>query len=364
MKKVRTHCFVAGQSGGHIIPCITLAQEIITKHPHDHTLFFTTNAPLDMQLSQSLSNSYTHIALPVSSCRGYNPLTYIIWALKLMYAFCVSFYHLAQHRPESITSTGGISTIPVALAAHLLRIPIDLYELNVLPGKTTYFLAPLARTLYCCFARTQNFLPAETCRSAAYPVRFFNEKHYSQAQACTELKLNPNKKTILIIGGSQGSLFINKMIQNWLTESDNVRNFQIIHQTGAYDTTDWYLLYKQHKITAITFAFSDNMAPYYAASDLVICRSGAGTLFELLYFHIPCITIPLETAHNAHQVHNAFTMAHEYPELFSVLTQDTLAHNSSALASTIDHVFETQRQTETPTEYQKARTAQKGLASG
>ncbi len=345
MKKVHTHCFVAGQSGGHIIPCITLAQEILTKRPHDRILFFTTYAPLDAQLTQSLDAPFTKVKLPVTSINNQNPFTLVLFVIKLAAAFFVSFYHLGCIRPQSITSTGGICTIPVALAAYILRIPIDLYELNVLPGKTTSFLAPLTRTIYCCFARTidfLDFLSARTCTQIGYPIRFFNEEQHSRADAYRRLNLDPDKKTILILGGSQGSVFINNMIKQWISATTDTGTLQIIHQTGAHDPTDWFLLYKQHNIQAVVFPFNNNMEQCYAAADLIICRSGAGTLFEVLYFHKPCITIPLELQNNSHQMHNAFTIAQEYPELFLVLTQDTITAQPSLLATTIGQVLAVQ----------------------
>jgi len=335
MKKRDTYCFVAGQSGGHIIPCITLAQKIIAQYPQSRIIFFTTHASLDAHLTQSLGTSFTIIALPISSIANHSPFKFMLFAIKFLAAFCISFYKLVRTQPQSITSTGGICTIPVALAAYLLRIPINLYELNVLPGKTTYFLASLTRIIYCCFTRTIDFLPTHKCQTADYPIRFSPRTPLARTDTCTILKFDPNKKTILIIGGSQGSLFINNIIKQWITNSAQKKDIQIIHQTGAHDTTNWYLLYKQQGIHAIVFQFSGNMEQYYTAADLVICRSGAGTLFEMLYFHKPCITIPLELHSNSHQIHNAFTVAQKHPEHVRALTQNTLNRQPELLTEAI-----------------------------
>jgi len=341
MKATHTHCFVAGQSGGHILPCITLAHEVLSKYPKDAILFFTTTAKLDIQLTQHLDSRFTVIRLGVPPIRGNNPLKLLYFYIMLITSFFTALYHLMQKRPQSVTSSGGICTIPVALAAYLMRIPIDLYELNVLPGKTTYFLSRVARTIYCCFNRTLFFLPRSCCKKSGYPVRFFHEKHHSRTESCNLIKLDPQKKTVLILGGSQGSVFINTAIKKWLSQTSITDSIQIIHQTGAHDTQDWHALYAQHKTKAIVFPFSHTMEQYYSAADLVICRSGAGTLFEVLYFHIPCITIPLELHSNAHQIHNAFTISQEYPELFTVLTQDTLNAHPYILEQTIAKVLHT-----------------------
>lgn len=338
MKTTHTHCFVAGQSGGHILPCITLAQEHLTKHPDDTILFITTTAWLDTNLTQQLDTRFTVVQLPIQSYIGSNPLQFCTFMARAFISFILSIYYLLTFRPQSITSSGGICTIPVALAGYMMRIPIDLYELNVLPGKTTYALARIARTVFHCFGRTADFLPHLPCKQTGYPVRFFHEEQHSRTTSCTMIGFDPTKKTILILGGSQGSLLINTMIKKWIAETSLSEHIQIIHQTGAHDHNDWNAIYARKKIKAIVFPFNHDMEHFYAAADLVIARSGAGTLFEVLYFHTPCITIPLELKTNAHQIHNAFTIAQEYPELFHVITQDTL-ESSHTLENKIKDVL-------------------------
>jgi len=335
MKKRDTYCFVAGHSGGHVIPCITLAREHLAKRPQDHILFFTSTGTLDTQITQYLDETqFTVVQLPITSCTSANPFKFALSVGKLIYAFFASMWYLMHSHSKSVTSTGGICTIPVAFAAYIMRIPVDIYELNVLPGKTTYFLARMLRTLYCCFERTMDFVPHANCKKTGYPIRFFSEEQHSRADSCRMLGLDPEKKTLLILGGSQGSVYINTTIKKWISKN-NINQLQIIHQTGAYDTTDWHSFYAHHQIPAVVFPFNDNMEQCYAAADVIICRSGAGTLFEVLYFHKPCITIPLELYANAHQVHNAFTIAQEYPELFQVVTQDVITQHPALLGRTI-----------------------------
>jgi len=326
MRTKHTHCFVAGQSGGHILPCITLAQEIRTKSPNDTILFFTTCSTLDIQLTKALDTQYTIVRLPIHSIKSRKPLALGMFCFAVIMSFIKALYYLFIFRPQSITSSGSICSIPVAYAAYCMQIPIDLYELNVLPGKTTYFLTRIARTIYHCFDRTLDFLPKKKCTKVGYPIRFFHEEHYSRTTSHTMIGFDPHKKTILILGGSQGSTRINTTIKQWITQTNIAQHMQIIHQTGFHDQSDIASLYAQKNIHAIVFPFHNNMEQYYAAADLIICRSGAGTLFETLYFHTPCITIPLELQANAHQIHNAFTIAQEYPELFHVFTQDMLTN--------------------------------------
>ena len=335
MKKEPYYCFIGGHSGGHIMPSSTLSHTIKQHNPEALILFFTTTSALDTQLTATLRDIYTVIQLPIYPFSIKNPATYIYRILQIVYSFFVALYYFVRYKPTSVTSTGGIITIPITLAAFALRIPIDLYELNVLPGKTTYFLAPIARTIYCSFKRTQIYLPTHKTAYSAYPIRFFNKRQLSQKKALTTLNIPPHKKVIFILGGSQGSLFINNAVKKWLEQEMDYSSFYIIHQTGSHDTTDWLEFYADMGVDAITFTFSENMEQYYAAADLIICRSGAGSLFETLYFNKKCITIPLVTQRNNHQLHNAFTIVHEHPELFTVLTQEEIARYPLILHSII-----------------------------
>ena len=327
MKK-KSYCFVAGQSGGHIIPCIALAEQVIQKQPIAHILFFTTTHTLDRSITRNLTNNYTLISLPITAMTRITPYTFIKMVYHLCIAWGISMYYLMQYTPQSITSTGGICAIPVAIAGYMLRIPIDLYELNVLPGKTISFLSTIARTVYCCFERTLHFLPKAHGRQAVYPLRAIHQRLSTRHN-------NNATKNILIIGGSQGSLFINNAIKQWLDTEPAKHHFFIMHQTGSIDTTHWQQWYAQRGISATVFSFTDTLHTYYTQADLVICRSGAGSLFEAAYYHIPCITIPLESAHNTHQIHNAFTVAQNNPTLFHVITQSTITNNPTILATYI-----------------------------
>ncbi len=328
MKK-QSVCFVAGHSGGHIIPCITLAHALQQKNPDTPIIFFTTSTSLDQQLTKNLGNNIKIISLPLTTITTHNPLRLTIALIKLGISCIKSLYHVIRTRPTHIISTGGLCALPVFIAARIVHIPIDLYELNVIPGKSIYALAPFARTVYCCFNRTRTFLP-NTSVYAPYPLRFV-PLDTDRASIRTQLGLDPYKKTVLIVGGSQGSVSINNAIYQWLTDCTETHALQIIHQTGAFDSRDWNAIYAQHHITALTCTFSSNIQYYYTAADLVICRSGAGTLFEVLSFKIPCITIPLERLAGGHQVHNAFTMAHENPTLFHVMTEEQLQSHPESL---------------------------------
>lgn len=339
-KNVTKHhriCFVAGRSGGHILPCITLAQQAINRHPDYEVVFFSTDAPLDKQLLSGNPIIHTYFSLTLSPFNIKKIYNYPVFIWYMLVALYTSYRHLRQLKPETVITTGGYVAIPVCFAAKLLGIPIELYELNVVPGKTIKILAPMAHKIWVCFENSMRFLPAKKCTLTNYPIKFIDKtKIMSKTEALNAIQFSSDRKTLLVLGGSQGSVFINNLIRYWLEQNKEIyTQLQVIHQTGSSDSTDWHSLYTQCGIPAIVFSYSNDIGTYYAASDLVICRSGAGTLAEIMFFDKRCITIPLEVKTTMHQVDNALAAARKCPNLITVVHQKNIESTYQALFETI-----------------------------
>ncbi len=342
--KPKIICLVAGKSGGHIIPCLTIARNNYTQHNPTHILFFSANTPLDHKILHVLRSSKNevgredknitwHIPLPLSSRAG--SLVKTIW--HAFTSFISSFFYLCKHRPEAIITTGGIVAIPVCIAGFILRIPIKLYSLDAIPGKAIQFLTPFATSVVTPFASSQKYFPASKCSVQPYPIKYRTTIDIcDQKTALQQLGLSPHKKTIVVLGGSQGSLFLNNCIAQLVKNvSFDAQTTQIIHQTGSLDATDWHELYASKNVTAHVFSYNPDLAQIYAAADLIICRAGAGTLFEIKFFNKPCIIIPLETNTTTHQVDNAEAMSKEWPELFCMVMQKEVENDFGILFSAI-----------------------------
>lgn len=304
--------FAAGTSGGHIIPCLTLAQK-----EDGQKLFFSTNTPLDQTLIALNKHIDVHIPFNITSKRHWYDYPRLAW--QLARATWDSFWHLKRHNVKKIISTGGLIALPVCVAGWLQNIPIELWELNATPGSAIAWSARFATTIITPIKHAQSYFPADKCAIKNYPIQYAhnqNEKKYEL------FNFDPHKKTIFILGGSQGSLFLNSAIKTLFESNNSLQNkLQIIHQTGANDSRDWQYFYQNKGITAHVFSFSNNLRTFYALADLVVCRSGSGTLHETIFFEKPFITIPLETHTTNHQVDNALAMQELHPELCSVLLQ-------------------------------------------
>lgn len=331
-------CFVAGRSGGHIVPCLTMAHQIKQEHPDIKIIFFSTHTPLDITILQNSSDIKNHIPLPIDPVPSYRkPLHLMRWLYSMVQAWITSFKILKAHKPYKIITTGGYCAIPVCLAGWMLNIPVELHQLDVIPGKAIKAIAPIATTIYIYFKQTQAAF-ANPTNIANYPVRFnAASKTITPTNARRAVGLEPALPTVLVLGGSQGSQFLNTLVALWvqqhITQGDTV---QVIHQTGAQEVNIYKSFYSDLGVRAWVFDYHHALEYAYQAADIVICRSGAGSLFETIFFNKPCITIPLISKSTAHQVDNAYALAQTYPHLIHVLDQAVVEKQSEIFKNRIE----------------------------
>lgn len=324
-------CCVAGRSGGHIIPCLTYAQQLAQGTQKKEIIFFTSGAELDKKLVDESKLVKLHIPLHLENVPRKRWWRLPIFAWQLLYTTCKSFYFLLSQRPSIIVSTGGYTAIPVCLVGRLLRIPVELFEFNVVPGKATRFIAPFASTLRVCFPETQPLLKKSILSGYPLKTEYLNANK-DQKRARAKLGLSPEKKTVLILGGSQGSLALNRI---WLKSIQSRKNFgslwQVIHQAGNDTLETLKVQYAACNVEAQVFQFTHQLSEMYPASDVIVCRSGAGSLFEVAHFQKRCVTIPLETSYTTHQRNNAAAFARRYPHLFKTLDQSEIEKDPNIL---------------------------------
>lgn len=329
IKQNNTVCLVAGKSAGHILPALTLAQKLKGVKNYQNLIFISNQTALDYTVLSHNPLINKHIAITLMGIPTKKLWLIPMFLLQLIKAFWQSYQTLQKYRPGQIISTGGLIAIPVCLVAKFLKIPVTIYELNFVPGKTTKFLAKFATHIKICFKQTCAFLPNVNCELTNYPTRFSTQDYQMtkpQALALAQLKnknFEPGIKTILVLGGSQGSLFISDLMRKFVINNKNLNlKLQIIHQTGQNDQFDWSNFYLAHQMPAIIFSYEPNLMPYYIMSDLIVCRSGAGTLAEIIPLNKPCITIPLQTGYADHQLENALAISQEHKQIKTIKQTD------------------------------------------
>jgi UDP-N-acetylglucosamine--N-acetylmuramyl-(pentapeptide) pyrophosphoryl-undecaprenol N-acetylglucosamine transferase len=316
-------CYVAGKSGGHIIPALVHIQRSLTDDLGTSVLFFSTDGALDCSIIAQSGSVNRHVALHLPSVPHKKRRDYPLFLWRLGSAFLRSFKILYSVRPEKVISMGGYISLPVCYAAWILGVPIELYELNVIPGKAVKVLSRYARTVYTCFKETAAHLSVN-CVLIDYPLRSFNV--INRHEACEVLAISGDQKVLLILGGSQGSEFINGLAGEfckWYVTYRNVK-LHVIHQTGERNLELVKCMYDVNGISATVFSYKPDIGSCYSAADAVIARAGAGTLFELLFFKKHSFVIPLEAGITVHQRENAYAMSREYPDVFTTMLQQEI----------------------------------------
>jgi UDP-N-acetylglucosamine--N-acetylmuramyl-(pentapeptide) pyrophosphoryl-undecaprenol N-acetylglucosamine transferase len=349
MSKTKAICLVAGSSGGHIIPALQLGKTWLQKNPTGRIIFFCSNKNIDKNILEKYNFLDRIVYLNMSSISGKKVWSYPTLIVQFTITFFKSLLHLIKYQPEKTICTGGYIAIPVCLAAKCIRSNVELYELNVVPGRSVKALLPFANKVFITFEGSKLFLQnkikdfTKRCTHTQYPVRFTDkDKTYNKQHIIDTINKNFNtqfdtqRKTMFLLGGSQGSIFLNTTLKKWLKKNKFLLKYiQIIHQTGLNDPTDWVHFYKNLPIPTIVFSYDENIKNYYLLADLIICRAGAGTLFEIEFFKKRSLIIPLKSIQTDHQVDNAAEMHHKHPDLFTVQDQDTITQNFTAFSDKI-----------------------------
>lgn len=323
-------CYVAGRSGGHLIPAMTLAHNYRTTHPLAPLYIFTANTQLDYFVMKKYPWVTRHVALSLGNVPRGLSVAWFSYLWDLVKTTAKTFSTLHRANPAFVATTGGYIAVPVCLVARALGIPIYLYNLDVAPGAAIRFLSRFATKVVVCFPETKALMPPSApVELGTYPIRFDQKDMLTKQEARTKLNIGITDLTriLLVIGGSQGSHFINDLIPATITPGEKSRLF-VLHQTGEGEVSRVKDLYEKNKINALVFPYRDDMAVLYQAADLAITRAGAGSLFELIFFKTPAIIIPLVSATTAHQVDNAYAIARLHPELFTVILQEKIDHHA------------------------------------
>lgn len=291
----------AGGTGGHIFPSLAIVEELRELNPEGKVFFVGGTRKLEKVLLESKKLPFFAIR-----ARGWNRSLNI----NLLKAFVTNSIGIWQAlavilktHPDALLCMGSYPSLLTAFWARVLGIPIFVHEQNALPGMANRVIGKWAKRIFVSIPESKSYFPKEKVIVTGNPLRkdlllWRNRKVEAREKLALELK-NP---TILVMGGSLGAEIINLTLWKILDELID-KSFQIIHLTGNKDfTTACEIISSKHYKP---IPFSDSPGMLYAAADLAICRSGASTVFELLWFGIPSILVPLKEAAENHQYYNA-----------------------------------------------------------
>ena len=297
-----------GGTGGHIFPAVSIANAIRSKQPDAEILFVGALGRMEMQRVPAAG--YEIKGLPICGFDRKNPLKNIKVLYKIWKSQRMAKKIIKDFRPMVAVGVGGYASGPTLNKAAAMGIPCLIQEQNSYAGVTNKLLAKKAEKICVAYDGMERFFPAEKIIKTGNPVRqALLETTISHDEAVRSFGLDPQKKTILLVGGSLGARTINESVLQHLDMVSN-SDVQFVWQTGKYYHASIMEQLKQHgqpKNLVVTDFISD-MGAAYKAADLVISRAGASSISEFCLIGKPVILVPSPNVAEDHQTKNAMAL--------------------------------------------------------
>ena len=291
-----------GGTGGHLFPAISVVGELEKRVSNCRVLFIVGKRGRGADLIKAQGYRVEMVDVEGMKGRGFGKILSVLF--RIPRSVFQSMGHIKRFAPDVVFGVGGYSAGPVCMAAKLKGIPSAIHEQNTVPGFTNRMLARFVDRIFVSFEQTRDLLGGRKIIVTGMPIR---EEILSASKSKPE---EAGKFTILVMGGSQGSAAINKaFVQALYLMRSRGKEVHVIHQTGEADFERTLSDYKARGIEGEVMPFIKDMACAYLRADLVICRAGASTIFELAAMRKPAILIPYPYAANRHQDFNAQALA-------------------------------------------------------
>ena len=288
-----------GGTGGHVFPAYSLAK-YLTNNDYDVVI---TSDKRGLNFLEGYKDP-KKIEIPSSSLTGKNFINSFFSLITIFYSIIKSILILFYKRPVIVFGMGGYASFPVCIAAFVLRVKFVIYENNLIAGKANKYLLPFAEKLFVSYKELSGLKSK------------YNNKVFQIGNIIREDIINSNiakydpsrfdSMKILVLGGSQAArVFADVLPKVFERLKGSQFNLKIYQQCQKQQNLQLSEIYKKAEIDHEIFNFTDKILDYYSKANLVITRSGASVLGELINAKIPFISIPLPTSADNHQYKNA-----------------------------------------------------------
>lgn len=305
-----------GGTGGHIFPAVSIANAIKELRPETEILFVGAEGRMEMQRVPAAG--YSIKGLPVAGFDRKNLFKNFSVLIKLFKSQRMAKQIIKEFRPHAAVGVGGYASGPTLKVAGNMGIPTLLQEQNSYAGVTNKLLAKQAHKICVAYEGMERFFDKSKIILTGNPVRQGLLNHsISREEAVRSFHLDPDKKTVLILGGSLGARTINQCV---------IENLGMIKESGVQFIWQTGKIYINDAIAAIANAgdvtmlhvtdFISNMAAAYSAADLVISRAGAGSISEFCLLEKPVILVPSPNVAEDHQTKNALALVNKNAALY------------------------------------------------
>lgn len=306
-------------TGGHVTPALAVIEEL-KKRKNIEIVFVGRKYALDFEKTpsfeyQSIKNlKIKFIELKAGRLTRIISLRSFVNFLKFPFGFLRAFQILKHERPEIILSFGGYLAFPITVLGWFLNIPIFTHEQTLIPGLTNRIISFLAKKVFISFAQTARYFKKNKVVFTGNPLR---TSIFQVIKRPFEVSQH-DKKIIYVTGGSLGAHSLNVLIEQILNRL--LDKFIVIHQTGdteKYGDFERLSKIKNKNYFVSQHFYNDEIGFIYSVADLIVCRSGANTIFELIVLRKPAILIPLPWSASGEQKAQAkFLKAKGVAEIF------------------------------------------------
>ena len=290
-----------GGTGGHIYPAISIANEIKNRDNNSEILFVGAKDKMEMNIVPI--HGFKILGLWISGFNRKNIFKNLLVPFKLLVSTFQAIIIIKKFNPNVVVGTGGYASGPTLFVANLFKIPTLIQEQNSYPGITNKILSKKVKTICVAYKNLDKFFPKNKLVLTGNPVRSTissNSDYFDES--INYFKLDNNKKTLLVVGGSLGSREINKAIYSMIDYLEYL-NLQVIWQCGKLYYDHYKSKVDSENIKLYDFIDQINLA--FSVSDFIVSRAGASSVSELSIVGKPVIFIPSPNVAENHQLKNA-----------------------------------------------------------
>jgi len=294
----KTIIIAGGGTGGHIYPAIAIGRALLKADPNLKIRFVGTAEGLESKIMKRENLALDLIYSGKLNFSG-NPLKKLKTLLKMPVGFVQSIRLILKYKPAFVLGVGGYASAPFVLMACLLGRKCAIWEPNAHPGMANRLLSKLVPKAYLVFDASKSYLTSKNNEVFGMPLREEIEMFQNE-----ERSKHSEKLTILCFGGSQGSLFLNEQMSNFVLNNPSLHEkIHVIHQTGSLDIANMKAKYQGVNCVEV-HEFIYDMPQQYRRADIQFCRGGASTIAEASAFGVVPLIVPLPAADD-HQLRNA-----------------------------------------------------------
>ena len=284
-----------GGTGGHIFPAVSLAS-YLNKNSFN-SILTTDERGLKFINIQFIKNTKIIDSSSLNKKRKFFSI------FKILIAFFKSIFFLIKTKPKFIFGMGGYASFPVCFAGIVLRIPLIIYENNLMIGKSNRYLAPFSKKILVSYKDIEG-INSKYKKKIVIIGNILRESIFNNSKI--NKKETENELKILVLGGSQAAKIFAEILPDiFVNCKKNGMKFKVFQQCLEGQKLELQKKYNNSKINFELFSFTFDIMKYYNLSNLVITRAGSSALAEFLNSKIPIISIPLATSSENHQLKNA-----------------------------------------------------------